>query len=169
MSYPAREEGLVNMITPFFIKINTIIKSLNFGIDSTLYVDDLMICYRSICIHIKELQLNMNKLNRWTMNNIFTFSKSKPQCEHFYSPRNIHNDPAIKLKQPLLMNINSFGLYLIENCFYPSLEISEIKMQQSTIPRTSGGQLAHPTKIEPSKFLLWKAQMQRLMKHPHNS
>ena len=46
--------GSIFMVTIFSIKISRIIKFLNPGIDSSLYVDDLIICYRSKYIHMIE-------------------------------------------------------------------------------------------------------------------
>ena len=69
-------QGSILLVTLFSIKINSIIKCLNPGIDSVLYVDDLMICYRSKYIHIIEyqLQLNVKKINREETNNGFWYT-----------------------------------------------------------------------------------------------
>ena len=44
-------------VTLFNIKINNVIKELLSGIDGSLYVDDLMICFKSKYIHIIERKL----------------------------------------------------------------------------------------------------------------
>ena len=69
-------EGSIFVVTFFSIKINSIIKCLSLGIDSALYIDNLLICYRSKYIHILECQLqwNANKINKWATNNSFKLS-----------------------------------------------------------------------------------------------
>ena len=64
-------QGSILIVILFSIEISSIIKCLNPGIDSTLYVYDLMICYRSKYIHILEHQhqLNVDKINRWATKN----------------------------------------------------------------------------------------------------
>ena len=98
--WPPQPIGSILEVIHFSIKINSIIKCLNIGIDNALYVDNLMICYRSKSIHIIEhqLQLNVDKINGWATNNSFRFSKSKTQCVYFCSLGKMLNDLAIKLE-----------------------------------------------------------------------
>ena len=42
-------QGSILSVTLFSLKINNIVKTLNQGVDCSLYVDDFLICYRSIC------------------------------------------------------------------------------------------------------------------------
>ena len=48
-------------VTLFSIKINNITKCLTPGVDRSLYVDDLLICYRSKYIHAIERKLQQVK------------------------------------------------------------------------------------------------------------
>ena len=86
-------------ITLFSIRINNIVKALNPGVDCSLYVDNLLICYRSKHMHTIERQLQqcLNKIQKWALDNGFKFSKTKTQCMHFCHYRGLHNDPVLKL------------------------------------------------------------------------
>ena len=78
-------QGSILSVTLFSIKINDIVKALNPGVDCSLYVDDFLICYRSKHIHTIERQLQQcfNKIQKWTLENGFKFSKTKTQYMHF--------------------------------------------------------------------------------------
>ena len=45
----------------------------------------------------RQLQLNLNKIQRWATENGFKFSKSKTVCLHFCNLRKAHNDPVLTL------------------------------------------------------------------------
>ena len=92
-------QGSILSVTLFGIKINSIVKCLNPGVDCSLYVDDFLICYRSKNMNTIERQLQqcLNKLQDWTNENGFKFSTSKTQCVHFCKLRKLHNDPVITL------------------------------------------------------------------------
>ena len=66
-------------VTLFFVEITQCLKP---GVDCSLCVDDFQICYRSTNISIIELQLQLclNKLQQWTADNSFIFSKIKAAC-----------------------------------------------------------------------------------------
>ena len=89
-------QGSILSVTLFSIKIN-IVKSLNPGVDCSLYVVDFLICYRSKHMHTIERQLQqcLNKIQKWALENGFKFSKTKTQCMHFCQLRGIHNDPVL--------------------------------------------------------------------------
>ena len=92
-------QGSILSVTLFSIKINDIVKCLNPGVDCSLYVDDFLICYRSKNIHTIERQLQqcLNKIDTWSTENGFKFSKTKTQCMHFCQLRRMHDDPVLKL------------------------------------------------------------------------
>ena len=92
-------QGSILSVTLFSIKINNIVKTLNPGVDCSLYVDDFLICYRSKHIHTIERQLQqcLNKIQKWALENGFKFCKTKTQCMHFCQLRRLHNDPVLKL------------------------------------------------------------------------
>ena len=57
-------QGSILSVTLFSVKINSIAQCLKPGVDCSLYVDDLQICYRSSNMSIieRQLQLCLNKL-----------------------------------------------------------------------------------------------------------
>ena len=60
-------QGSILSVTLFSIKINNIVKCLTPSIDCALYVDDFVICYWVTHMNIveRQLQLNLNKVNKW--------------------------------------------------------------------------------------------------------
>jgi len=60
-------QGRILSVTLFGLKINSIVKAISPGVDCSLYVDDVLICYRSKHIHIIErhMQQCLNKLYDW--------------------------------------------------------------------------------------------------------
>ena len=92
-------QGCILSVTLFSLKINNIVKCLNPGVDCSLYVDDFLICYRSKNMNTieRQLQLNLNKIQKWSTENGFKFSKSKIVCMHFCHLRKAHNDPILTL------------------------------------------------------------------------
>ena len=108
-------QGSILSVTLFSIKINNIVKSLNPGVDCSLYVDDFLICYRSKHMHTIERQLQqcLNKIQKWALENGFKFSKTKTQCMHFCQLRGLHNDPVLKLdgvEIPVVDQYKSLGV-----------------------------------------------------------
>ena len=92
-------QGSIFSVTLFSLKINNIVKCLNPGVDCSLYVDDFLICYRSKNMNTieRQFQLNLNKIQKWSTENGFKFSKSKTVCMHFCHLRKAHNDPILTL------------------------------------------------------------------------
>ena len=45
----------------------------------------------------RQLQLNLNKIQKWATENGFKFSKSKTVCMHFCHLRKAHNGPVLTL------------------------------------------------------------------------
>ena len=92
-------QGSILSVTLFAIKINNIIKAVNPGVECSLYVDDFVICFRSKHMHTIERQLQqvLNKLEVWSNQNGFKFSKSKTKCMHFSQLRNDHSTPELRL------------------------------------------------------------------------
>ena len=92
-------QGGILSVTLFSLKINNIVKCLNPGVDCSLYVDDFLICYRSKNMNTieRQLQLNLNKIQKWSTENGFKFSKSKTVCMHFCHLRKAHDDPILTL------------------------------------------------------------------------
>jgi len=92
-------QGSILSVTLFGLKINSIIKAISPGVESYLYVDDFLICYRSKHIHIIErhLQQCLNKLADWAHTNGFKSSPSKTVCIHFCKLRKSHPEPTLLL------------------------------------------------------------------------
>ena len=103
-------QGCVQSITQFSIKINNITKCLTPGVDGSLYVDDLLICYWSKYIHPieRKLQQCLDKLNKWATENGFKFSQTKTKCVHFCHKRKLHNDPCLKLERTEIPDVNEY-------------------------------------------------------------
>ena len=86
-------------VTLFSLKINSIIGCLLQDIECSLYVDDFLICYRAKHISTIERKLNtcicLEKLQKWSNENGFKFSKSKTVCMHFCQFHKLHLDPSL--------------------------------------------------------------------------
>ena len=97
-------QGSILSVTLFSVKINSITQCLKPGVDCSLYVDDFQICYRSSNMSIleRQLQLCLNKLQQWSTDNGFRFSKTKTLCMHICKKRGLHLDPQLFLdKSPI--------------------------------------------------------------------
>ena len=77
-------QGSILSPTLFNIKINNIVKCDNDN-DSSLYVDDFGILYKSKNMENIEFRLQrcLNKVETWATENGFKFSETKTQCVHF--------------------------------------------------------------------------------------
>ena len=92
-------QGSILSVTLFSIKINSLAKALNDNIEGSLYVNDFLICYQGKKMNNTErqLQLCLNKIEKWAMKNGFKFSSSKTRGMHFCNKRGLHPDPELKL------------------------------------------------------------------------
>ena len=92
----------------FGLQVNWIIKNLTAGTECSLYVDDIVICYRSSTIAMAERQLQqcLNKLQIWADRNGFTFFKTTTVCMHFCNQRGLFPNPFLVL--------NGFPISIIE-------------------------------------------------------
>ena len=73
-------------------------KTLNPGVDCSLYVDDFLICYRSKNMQTIECQLQqkLNNIQEWATRNGFKFPK--PNCVYaFCQLKKAHDDPVLTL------------------------------------------------------------------------
>ena len=103
-------QGSILSVTLFGIKINNIVKTLNPGIDCSLFVDDFVICFSGKHMRTIERQLQqcLNRIQDWATCNGFKFSKSKTQCVHFCNQRNCHEDPELKIYNTLIPVVAEF-------------------------------------------------------------
>ena len=92
-------QGSILSVTLFSIKINSLAKALNDNIEGSLYVDDFLICYRGKNLNTTErqLQLCLNQIEKWAMENGFKFSSSKTVGMYFCIKKGLHPDPELKL------------------------------------------------------------------------
>ena len=92
-------QGSILSVTLFSLKINSIIGCLLQDIECSLYVDDFLICYRAKHMCSIETQLNicLDRLQKWCDTNGFKFSKKKTVCMHFCQLRKLHLDPSLFL------------------------------------------------------------------------
>ena len=140
-------QGSILSITLFSIKINNIVKCLTPSIDCSLNVDDFVICYRATHMNIveRQLQLNLNKVNKWAKENGFKFSKSKTKCVHFCSLRKMHNDPLLKIDDSEIPVVNEYKFLGIifdkKLSFIP--HIKYLKKQINPSPTTSASRCPH--------------------------
>ena len=92
-------QGSILSVTLFSIKINSLAKVLNDNIEGSLYVDDFQVCYRGKNMNNieRQLQLCLNKIEKWAMKNGFKLSSSKTLGMHVCNKRGLHPDPELKL------------------------------------------------------------------------
>jgi hypothetical protein len=83
----------------FVIEINNIINCSPPGVRGSLFVDDFLISYRSNSVHCIKRVLHgcLKKIELWTYNNWFQFSKSKTICMHLCKKRTTHPEPSLRL------------------------------------------------------------------------
>ena len=96
-------QGAILSTTLFNIKINDIVNQVDPEVECSLYVDDFVIMYTSPTIDgiERKLQCTINKLEKWTMENGFTFSQNKTVAMHF-CPDKKCPDPELTLyKKPI--------------------------------------------------------------------
>ena len=112
-------------------------KTLNPGVDCSLYVDDFLICYRSKNMHTieRQLQQNLNNIQEWATRNGFKFSKSKTVCMHFCQLRKAHDDPVLTLDgQPIpVVEETKFLGVIFDNklTFIPHIKKLKAKCQKA--------------------------------------
>ena len=97
-------QGSILSVTLFSIKINTLAKVLNDHTDGSLFVDDFGVSCRGKNMPSieRQLQLCLNKIHKWSLENGFKFSKAKTSCVHFCNMRKMHKDPELFLdKTPI--------------------------------------------------------------------
>ena len=92
-------QGSILSVTLFSIKINSLAKVLKENVEGSLYVDDFLICYSGKNMNNveRQLQLCLNRTEKWAMENGFKFSNSKPVGMHFCNKRKLHPDPELTL------------------------------------------------------------------------
>ena len=110
-------QGSILSVTLFILKINSITKVANIGMDKSLFVDDFSVSYSSPHMRVVERQMQncLNKLQKWANENGFCFSKTKTVCVHFCNKRGLYPGPDLKLYDTLCLLFNrpsSWASYL---------------------------------------------------------
>jgi hypothetical protein len=106
-------------------------------VSTSLYVDDFAIFYSSRRIDTIErrLQLAVNHLLHWALENGFSFSRTKSQCVHFTRLRGLHPHPTLFLQNsalPLVPSVKFLGLLLDNKLSWkPHLRWLRVKCQGS--------------------------------------
>ena len=92
-------QGSILSVTLFILKINSIADIIPSSFEKSLFVDDFSIscCSRNMASIERQLQLCLNKVEKWADENGFKFSKTKTVCMHFYSKRKLHPDPTLTI------------------------------------------------------------------------
>ena len=130
-------QGSILSPTLFNIKINNIIKCLDDDVNCSLYVDDFLICYRSKDMKTIEtkLQNNINKIEKWTVENGFKFSMTRTNCVHFCQEHRLHLDPALKLYNnpiPVVDQAKFLGVIFDKKLsFIPHINTLKLKCQKA--------------------------------------
>ena len=126
-------QGSILSPTLFSIKINSLAKTLTSGVNGSLFVDDFLICYRAKNMDNveRQLQLCLNKIEKWATANGFRFSTSKTVGMHFCAKRKLHLDPELSFcGQPLKIVKETKFLGLIFDSkltFIPHLKMLKAK------------------------------------------
>ena len=103
-------QGCILSVTLFSIKINSIVKAINPGVECSLYVDDFVICLwaRNMNTIERQLQQCLNKLQSWSNENGFKFSKTKTKCMHFCNLCCHHPNPELYLNKTRIDVVTEF-------------------------------------------------------------
>ena len=113
-------QGSVLSVMLFGIKINDIVKNIDSGTNCALFVDDLLICCRAKNMNYieRKLQICLDKLHKWTIENGLKFSKEKTKCVHFCNQRKLHLDSVLKLDNTEILVVDQYkylGVILTAN------------------------------------------------------
>ena len=92
-------QGSILSVTLFMLKINSIADVIPASFEKSLFVDDFSITCssRNMASIERQLQLCLNKIEKWADENGFKFSKTKTVCMHFCNKRKLHPDPTLTI------------------------------------------------------------------------
>lgn len=80
----------------------------------------------------RQLQLCLNKVNKWVTKNGFNFSKEKTKCVHFCQRQKMHIDPILRLNNniiPVTDQYKYLGIIFEKNPYIHITQIFKSKMQ----------------------------------------
>lgn len=130
-------QGSILSPTCFNIKINSIVKSIKDNMMCSLYVDDFLIAFKSKQMSTieRQLQINLNSLQKWSYKNGFKFSKAKTVCMHFCRLRSLHPEPNLMIEDSRLkvVDCNKFLGVLFDSklSFTPHIQTLKAKSLKS--------------------------------------
>jgi ribonuclease HI len=130
-------QGSILSVTLFSLKINSIVGCLLTNIECSLYVDDFLIFYRGKHMPTieRQLQLCLNRLQKWADENGFKFSRTKTVCMHFCQQRKLHEDPTLFLNDiqiPVVKEYKFLGIVFDHRLtFIPHIAKLKIKCQKA--------------------------------------
>ena len=92
-------QGSILSVSLFSIKISNIANSVLSDVESSLFVDDLLIYSSGPKLPLVErrLQLTLNKIQTWALQNGFKFSKTKTTCMHLCNLRKCKDNPSLTI------------------------------------------------------------------------
>ena len=92
-------QGSILSVTLFILKINSIANVIPASFEKSLFVDDFSITCssRNMASIERQLQLCLNKVEKWADENGFKFSKTKTISMHFCNKRKLHPDPKLTI------------------------------------------------------------------------
>jgi ribonuclease HI len=108
-------QGCILSVTLFAIAINNIEECIKPPVIGSLFVDDLAVFCRSSTLHsaTRQIQMTLNRLEKWSNCNGLRFSTEKTKCMHFYRVRGIFPIPSLFLgskKLPFVQTTRFLGL-----------------------------------------------------------
>ena len=108
-------QGSILSVTLFILKINSIADVIPASFEKSLFVDDFSITCssRNMASIERQLQLCLNKVEKWADENGFKFSKTKTVCMHFCNKRKLHPDPTLTIYNsqiPVVSQTKFFGV-----------------------------------------------------------
>lgn len=86
------------------IKVNSVMRAIPNGVDRWLCIDDLIVCYKKVCMNVAVLQLQkcLSSLQIWADENGFKFFEGKRVCMHFCHRHHLQPDRVLHLKRKQL-------------------------------------------------------------------
>ena len=88
-------QGSILSVTLFILKINSIDDVIPSSFEKSLF--SITCSSRNMASIERQLQLCLNKVEKWADENGFKFSKTKTVCIHFCNKRKLHPDPTLTI------------------------------------------------------------------------
>lgn len=145
-------QGSVLSVTLFLCAINSILDSVSLPVKELLYADDLtiFISHKNIRHIEKKLQLTINKLNKWSEENGFTFSEQKTKgmlftrtYKDYLPPRLFPNQSQIEIVDSVKFLVLHFDTHLNWKMHITAL----VKSFKSCVSNKNGEQTKKPSSI----------------------